>query len=230
LARARITQMPTGLQDQKAIKQELAARGWCWISSEPAADLASLLVSLGPVLAERRTGSEHQDLRPFTRDTAPPGSMSAITGTRAQPMHTDAAYYPRPPRYVAFLCLEAGEAPCPTLVWPLDIARLKRDRPKILMTPNWVAHGGGFARFYCSVMESQFEAIRIRFDPLCMHLASGLGTKEAEETLRGYSTCIQLDWEHGHALIIDNWRCLHARGEGAGRAPSRRLRPAGVSE
>jgi len=172
----------------------------------------------------RRAGLDHQDLTPLTRDEAPVRSMSAVTGTDAQPMHTDGAYWPRPPRYIALLCVEPGEASCPTVLWPLDLARLERDRPKILVAPHWVVHRGGHERFYSSVVESQSGAVRIRFDPLCMQLAAGGGQKEAQELLTNYSSRIEFESEKGWLLVIDNWRCLHARGKGADRALTRRLR------
>jgi Taurine catabolism dioxygenase TauD, TfdA family len=135
-----------------------------------------------------------------------------VTGTDAQPMHTDGAYYPRPPRYIAFHSIEPGEASCPTIVSPLDLARLERDRPKILAAPHWVVRGGGHGRFYCSVLECESGQARIRFDPLCMYLASCDARQEAQKLLRNYSGRIEFDWESGRLLIIDNWRCLHAPG------------------
>ncbi len=183
-----------------------------------------LLAHLGPFLQVRHTGLDHQDLKPLTRDEAPPRSMSAVTGTDAQPMHTDGAYYPRPPHYIAFHCIEPGEASCPTIVSPLDLARLERDRPKILAAPHWVVRGGGHGRFYCSVLECKSGQARIRFDPLCMYLASCDARQEAQNLLRSYAGRIEFDWESDRLLIIDNWRCLHARGAGADRAVTRQLR------
>jgi alpha-ketoglutarate-dependent taurine dioxygenase len=67
----------------------------------------------------------------------------------------------------------------------------------------------------------------VRFDPLCLRPLSALGRRDVdnvEETLDRYSRCIVFEWITGSILILDNWRCLHARGDGAGSAPSRRLR------
>jgi len=62
-------------------------------------------------------------------------SMSARTGADEQPMHTDTAYAPYPPRYLVFQCLDPGEAPCSTNVLVLDVGRLKVDRPQVLTKP-----------------------------------------------------------------------------------------------
>jgi hypothetical protein len=68
--------------------------------------------------------------------------MSAATGTDAQPMHTDGAYYHVPPRYIGLQCIELGKADCPTLVWALDLGLLQREGPSVLTGPDWVARGG----------------------------------------------------------------------------------------
>jgi alpha-ketoglutarate-dependent taurine dioxygenase len=212
--------------DPKLIQRELEFIGWCWIPPASATAPASILAYLGPLVPARKSGADHRDLEPYTRKRAPPASMSATTGTDAQPRHTDAAYFPRPPRYIALQCLEPGEVECPTHVWPLDLARLKKDRPKVLTEPRWVARGGGHTPFYCSVMEVQHAEVRVRFDPLCMHLMSGCSwtVDTAQSALASYSRRIDFIWERGALLIINNWACLHARGRGAGSAPSRRLR------
>jgi Taurine catabolism dioxygenase TauD, TfdA family len=210
----------------ESLKLALKNAGWCSISPPIARNLPELIKSLGPLLPRGRGKSGYSDLKPYSRATAPPASMSAITGTSAQPAHTDGAYLPSPPRYVALQCLDTGEAPCPTVVWPVDVSRLQRDRPRLLTRAGWVARGGGHPPFYCSAMETSNVGFRLRFDPLCMRAPAGYerGVNEAWEILKLYLTPIEFAWERGSALVIDNWRCLHARGEGANRAPSRLLR------
>lgn len=203
---------------------ELSARGWCYIPA-PANEPEDILAALGPILS-LRSGSSYHDLIPYDKESAPPFSMSATIGTDAQPMHTDAAYYPLPPRYVALQCLETGKTPCPTHVWTADLARLRIERPQILTKPIWVAQGGSAPAFYCSVMEIQFGEIRLRFDAFCMRAVAG-GSQtvaEAQQVLNSYLQPFTVDWTQGALLIIDNWRCLHARGNGGDRARSRRLR------
>jgi hypothetical protein len=206
--------------------RDLESNGWCFIPPALATAPADILAALGPLLPFRRNGSIHHDLKPYRRDLAPRASMSAITGTDEQPMHTDAAYYPRPPRYIALQCIEPGEAPCPTHVWILDVGSLRRDRPAILAEPNWIAHGGGHTPFYCAMMDVQRGEVRVRFDPLSMRPRSGANqtVAEAEESLGRYTRRVDFHWKRGSLLIIDNWRCLHARGKGADKAPSRCLR------
>lgn len=212
--------------DPNRIQEQLEVNGWCLIPAPLSIAAVHVLAALGPILPSLQKGADYVELTPCNKNSAPYASMSAITGTNAQPMHTDSAYYPVPPRFIALLCLEPGEARCPTHVWAVDLERLGRDRPEILTRPNWVSHGGGREPFYCSIMELQSGRIRLRFDPLCMRLVSGdvQAVSEAAKTLDGYCQRITVEWERGSLLIINNWYCLHARGAGADRAPSRRLR------
>jgi hypothetical protein len=204
---------------------ELKTNGWLHIPSALATSPVAILSALGPLIPSRE-GLLHRDLMPLKRDSAPPASMSSKTGPGEQPMHTDAAFYPTPPRYIAFQCLEPGEASCPTHVWTLDLARLKRDRPTLLTTAGWVAHGGGCLPFYCSVMEVRREETRIRFDPFCMRPICRRidAVDKVKQALGDYSQHFSFEWKTGSMLIVDNWRCLHARGSGGEKAPSRRLR------
>src|SRR5260370_1228647 len=103
--------------DAESTRQRLRLHGWCLIPPAMATVPTDMLATLGPVLPTPQTGANHHDLKAYNRDSAPPASMSAITGTEAQPMHTDAAYYHLPPHFIALQCLEPGEAYCPTQVW-----------------------------------------------------------------------------------------------------------------
>jgi hypothetical protein len=213
------------VEDTPSLLERLSVDGWSVIVSASAEGITPLLSGLGPLIhAASRT--DHHDLIPYEKHAAPPASMSALTGTEAQPMHTDGAYYHLPPRYVILQCLNPGEAYCPTRIWVMDLKQLRREGPAILMRPDWVAQGGGHPAFYCSVLDSERGAERIRFDPLCMRpaLQAGQTADGVRTVLEHFSTRTEIEWERGSVLVIDNWRCLHARGAGAGDAPSRKLR------
>ena len=209
-----------------SIQRDLDFSGWCWIEFASDVDIIRILSTLGPLIPSWKGGAYHQDLVPLTREKAPFASMSSITGTGSQPRHTDAAFFPCPPRYIALQCVEVGERPCPTHLWSLDWLRLRDDRPNILTDITWIASGGGHAPFYCSAMDIQSEDMRVRFDPICMRPISRSGdTVDAtQKMLDQYSYKVDFNWKPGALLIINNWRCLHARGYGAAGAPSRRLR------
>lgn len=167
-----------------------------------------------------------QELIPTSRVAARPGSLSSFTGAGAQPMHTDAAYLATPPRYIAFECVNAGESTCKTEAWTTDQGTLLDERPRLLTDPDWVFLGGRQSRFYSPVLDVLSGIARIRFDPYCMSAASGNRTEltDVAELLTRYTQQVSFEWAAGAFLVIDNWRCMHARGEGGECAPSRRLR------
>jgi hypothetical protein len=207
------------------VLRELHGSG-CWFSASLSAPPPiDFLPALGPLILSRDRAS-HRDLVVYSRASAPLASMSARTGEDGQPMHTDGAYDPCPPRYIVFQCLDPGEAACPTNVMILDVDRLSKDRPRALAEMNWVAHGGGQRPFYCPVMDILRGEVRVRFDPLCMRPIhrDADAIDEVIEALCRYSDRVSFGWRRGATLIVDNWRCLHARGHGARGALSRRLR------
>ena len=210
--------------DLKLFLRELKANGWSYLQPRSTTSPNIIFGALGPPLPSRRD-TDFIDLRPRKKDSAPFASLSSLVGMAKQPMHTDAAYHPLPPHYLVFQCLEPGEATCPTHVWAVDVPRLRKDRPEILTTPNWVTRGGGLAPFYCSAMQVHSGEVRVRFDPLCMAIGGDChAAAKAAQILRTYSKKSTVEWRRGAFLIMDNWRCLHARGPGGHNAPSRLLR------
>ena len=216
--------MTPSLHEQIAV--ELHSRRWVHVALPEAAEAELLIRKLGDVVTNPRTRADHCDLVPYEIATAPRASMSSLIGTAEQPMHTDAAFSPSPPRYVALQCLERGEHDCPTNVWTLDEVKLVRDHPPVLTEPTWVFENGVDVPFYSSIVERKDGRPRIRYDPHCMRPASFSRhtLARAEHSLQGYTQQLVFNWQNDELLIIDNWRCLHARGSGAEMAPSRRLR------
>jgi len=212
--------------DAGLARRRLLLDGWCLLAPRSTMTIDDVLAVLGPLASSRSIRIHCCDLRPYDKDSAPPASMSATTGTNAQPLHTDGAYCHVPPRYVALQCLEPGEARCPTLLCTLDLRMLEGERSALLTRPVWVSQGGGLARFYCPVLDRYGETLRVRFDPLCMRTrpAASHAADEVRAALERCAQEIEIEWVRGSLLLIDNWRCLHARGEGAAEAPSRRLR------
>lgn len=200
--------------------------GWTLIPADEVGEIHALLGAMGRTLPAGPEGSRYRDLQPYSRDRAPQNSMSAITGTDAQPMHTDRAHTPHPPRYVALQCIDPGEGRCPTKVWALNGPGLARERPPMLSSPQWVFHNRAGTQFYSPIMEVLNCRVRIRFDPLSIYPASFSrdSVASAEACLRSFAKEDEATWERGALLLLDNWRCLHARSSGGGRAPSRRLR------
>jgi hypothetical protein len=210
----------------RLVFSQLKEKGWLCLPTAIANTTPEIVSRLGPIIPPARGEADYRDLVPYEAALAPPSSMSSITGTGEQPMHTDSAYLPTPPRFIALHCLNAGEFPCPTHLWIVDHDLLLRDRPSCLAESKWVFKGGDHPPFYSSINEVRGGQMRTRFDPLCMRetCAAPTAMAEAESALKNYTHHLLFEWEQGSLLVLDNWRCLHARGTGADKSPSRKLR------
>jgi len=210
--------------DLKATANE---QGWAWHSPVPTTHANALAHAIGPIIKPSIQHQGRKTLRPFKKTEAPLNSMSAVVGTASQPFHTDCAYLPVPPRYVMLTCISLGEADCCTHVWAVDWRRLLPAPPIVLTHPGWIVRGGGLRRPFYSQILNQLGDHRsfIRFDPCCMtppHFCN-LAVSEVSAALESHVYAKTFSWKVGSVLLIDNWRCLHGRGPGADRAPSRRL-------
>ncbi|NYF88561.1 alpha-ketoglutarate-dependent taurine dioxygenase [Edaphobacter lichenicola] len=210
----------------EAADRELDERGLTAFTNPSASALGNFFAGLD----QRWTGNPFErgfeELIPIGRAAARPGSLSSFTGAAAQPMHTDAAYLASPPRYLVFECVDPGEVSCKTEAWVTNQAKLLEERPHLLTNPRWVFLGGGRSRFYSPVLDTVLGIARIRYDPYCMSAAGENKTtlNDVSGLLASYTRQVSFEWTQGAFLIIDNWRCMHARGVGGESAPSRRLR------
>lgn len=209
-----------------SITQAVMRDGWVFVSPQGADWAFGILSELGPSISTGPNSAKYTDLVPYETFAAPPGSMSSKIGTNEQPPHTDRAHIPTPPRFVVLRCIEPGEGSCPTNLWAVDEAKLSSDRPAVLTSLQWVFCDGRNAAFYAPILEWTQGHLRIRFDPCCMQPASFCSdtVTHAEQTIKQYTQRAIIHWQAGALLVIDNWRCLHARAIGAERAKSRRLR------
>jgi hypothetical protein len=208
------------------IKGVLGTYGWCEFQSpagESSTAVPSLLQELFGVGAWVRPS---RDLKTYDKSEAPLLSMSARVGTGDQPLHTDAAYLHLPPRYIALHCLDPGEGNCPTRVLSVDLFRLRSEGPAWLREPHWICCDGYNSAFYSPITEVQNGIERLRFDPFCMFALKPdrPDLNQALAAIEERSVEVSVRWDAGRCLIIDNWRCLHARGTGAIDTPSRLLR------
>jgi hypothetical protein len=114
------------------IKEQVRIAGWAFLPAPHGIDWPILAQTFGIPVATQIARDLVLELRPRSKSDAPKGTMSSFVGYSAQPMHTDAAYYPLPPRYVILTCINAGESTCPTHLWILNWRALLHDRPQIL--------------------------------------------------------------------------------------------------
>lgn len=84
----------------RPLSDRLLADGWDLLEgSDPSAPIASIAARFGRPIPSR-SGVIEKVLRPKTRETATPNSMSASYGLDALPFHTDTAHWASPARFV----------------------------------------------------------------------------------------------------------------------------------
>lgn len=203
---------------------EIISKGYAVLSGLSDHELNQCIEEISSCFPDCMMDAKGQDLRPFPIASAPKHSMSSIVGLAQQPPHTDGAYLPCPPRLMALRCIERGDGDCPTHIWSLDWDRLQCVWPQDLTRPLWMFRHAHGLSFYAPILDrSRDRTARIRFDPLCM-FGRGKNTEDFAEMIRLYANEARVFWQEGDCLVIDNWRALHFRGEGAGRTLDRRLR------
>ena len=199
--------------------------GWVRLSRDLRVE--DLFPRLGSIVRSTTFGKERKILRPYSKESAPRNSMSMVTGMDAQPMHTDCTYMSPPPKYLILRCLDTGEEKCPTNIWAVNLENISHRYSGVLFDPGWIVRGGGHrAPFYSRILnrDGDREAY-IRFDSCCMIPPAGRKSmvEGAVDILVENSKFYEFHWTLHDVIVIDNWRCLHARGNGAEKAPSRRL-------
>ena len=197
-----------------------------WAAGSHRADLIDLLKRIRSRFPTVQTIGRATTVVPLTAEEARPNSMSAHTGLGPQPLHTDCAHWPAPPRFIIFECLNGGHRPCGTSLLRPELAELCSNPSNVVVHSGWIASANPKKRSYCSVVErigcSQF---RVRFDPCCMinnYVADAPKRALAELVSCAEVATVQLqsnDW-----LVLDNWRLLHGRAPGAHLSRERRLR------
>ena len=139
-------------------------------------------------------------------------TLSARHGLGAFPFHTETAYWPNPARYLLLHCIHPGAGRRPTLVldssqWHLSRADSRRLSTEVFKTV-------GRKVFLSTLLDSRTPYPAWRFDPECM-LPITRGAAQAlrfATTLINDSSTLEVDWTPNSVLVIDNHRCLHARG------------------
>jgi len=189
--------------------------GWTWIKCEQEANaLGDLACALGePVAAPGRPLIAR--LTPQSVKEARTNTTSSKYGFGTFPPHTDFAHWPEPPRWLLFrLASEASKTP--TLLF--DSVNLRLDEKfgahwrRAVWRVDRVCR-----RFLCSMDFSVDDRKAIRWDPEVMRphgpLASAIATDLAREiNATAYIEAEKLFWTcHDSALLVDNWRMLHAR-------------------
>jgi alpha-ketoglutarate-dependent taurine dioxygenase len=215
--------MPTDLTLTE-IRDTLRKDGFCHFPLGSTAAALNMAQTLGTPVPVRRGGPIVQELRPMSNDQAHPRSLSAVHGSGAFPMHTDGAHHQVPPRYLVMRCADPGQGSRPTLVADWRTLRFSDADLRVLRRAVF-AISGGARPFLASIITDHRDGTAVRFDAGCMRPAHSSFRPAATlvEAAVALAAVSEIFWKAGEGLIIDNWRCFHARGTAVAPDPVRLL-------
>jgi hypothetical protein len=153
---------------------------------------------------------------------ARPNTLSAKYGLGGFPFHSDFAFCARPPRYILLLNETDERFRRPTLVAKIEkleaeyqllirnsIWTLLRLQKYYLVSGRFVQNGQTLWRWDCDFLTPANDAA-----DKARRVVPGAMNEVAEA----------VDWDQQSAVLIDNWKCAHARGEfGSQRDTTRTL-------
>ena len=176
------------------------------------AEMLCLARQLGTPIAERVGRPIVARLQPKAAVIGRERSLSAAFLTGAFPCHVDTAHWPIPCRYIILACLNPSTRARSTSL--LDTARLglkHAERELLAVTPFRIVNGRN--SFFATILHSGRPFIR--YDPGCMRSVSSDGERALGVLCREAwpAQVEEVQWNPGEAVVIDNWRVLHGRGE-----------------
>jgi hypothetical protein len=204
----------------------LERQGCVEVDYPPDSGLLQLAAAFGIRAPAHRGGPLVDRLSPKRAEDAPTRSLSAAHGLGGFPMHTDAAHFRIPPRYVLLRLAMDGRSNRPTLIQNIRDLHMDERSMAILRRDVWLVNGGR-GRFLTSLLSDTLvpRHLLVRFDRACMRPVhpSFLQSESLLETALATTAPLRVDWVHGKALVIDNWQALHARSGSPRRSNEDRI-------
>jgi hypothetical protein len=206
------------IRDLEPWRAELAEQGWAALRYDPLMDLLALANPLGRAVPSKRGGLLIDRLTPKAAETAHSRSLSGRYGLGEFPFHTDQAKEYVPPRYIVLRLAAGSTSSTPTLL--KDTYRFNlADTDWLSLHRDVAIVDGGRGRFLSPIINDSLVGghLVVRYDADCMNPAHprfsrAWGIMNAAIT---ESSMIEIQWEPGLVLFLDNWRMLHARAKSA---------------
>jgi len=109
--------------------------GYCVIHPVDAGNLLDFGSALGRLQLDLRDGVLVKDIRPQPKHIANTNTLSSRYGMGAFPVHTEAAYLHKPPRFLLLYCIEPGRGGRTTVL--LDGKALSSRLPDVRRPGTW---------------------------------------------------------------------------------------------
>ena len=184
--------------------------GFAVIRNQPEECLLTFAEELGRPVPEPRDGILVKSIRPVAPNGAVKKTLSERYGVGEFPLHTEAAYWRAPPRYLLLYCRHPSRANRGTVLVDAEPLFRMSDAQSLRLDP-WVVNVG-LKSFLCTVVAASGRHNRLRYDGECMRPTTYNGTAQAvlQSFIRGAEPVVQ-HWKPGALLVIDNHRMLHGR-------------------
>lgn len=195
-----------------ALRAVVRDRGWAVTRVPSTSALIELASALGEIVPSHTGGSEIDELRPRPSSDVPKNSLSGVHGLGRFPYHTDAAHHALPPRLVILRLASKEPSERSTLVAPLP-RRISQEARAILEHDVWVVNGGRGVLLTSLLSDvAGSDDPLLRFDEACMRPADRVFVASRQTLLQLIArTEKAVMWAPDRAIILDNWRTLHAR-------------------
>jgi hypothetical protein len=200
------------------ITERLVESGWTLltgyskIDSDLSSNLTQLAEHLGKPIESRKGRDVVEIIKPLSKEEALPKSLSFKFGTGFFPMHSETAHWPIPCKYMMLCCINEGQGGRRTLL--IDFRRIKfsKNELEVLRSGIFLMRNAKNS-FYSNIIASHNDFIR--FDPGCME-PMNLAAKRALEIMDNKfsnSSPVEIKWNTGDLLLLNNWHMLHGRSE-----------------
>ncbi len=176
----------------------------------------------GEPIPARRGGDVVDILRPHDRSEARPHTLSSTYGLNAFPFHNDTVHWTTPSRYLCLACVDPGKGRRTTSLVSLAPILALNGLADQIGEGVFLIRSGRHS-FYSSIASRGRPWLR--YDPGCMMPTSSRALDswgQMQNVIESRSP-VQIQWQEGDLLVLDNWTVLHRRGEAVQPDPTRRL-------
>lgn len=208
--------------DKNQALLDLKENGYAIFKTEDAVPTIAYARAFGRVIAARAGGMLVDRLVPTELKDAMPNSMSARFGGGEFPFHTDGAYMPLPPQYILLRCFHDDGSQRPTKLIKFSLPS-DEETMSALTGQIWLINTGKKS-FLGTLLTNRNGRWFIRYDPVCMSLRKSSCQKIRTFLEHQISRPPKnIFWQKNSALLIDNWRTLHSRGNATYPAVDQRV-------
>jgi hypothetical protein len=180
--------------------------------------LTSLAVQIGTPVPSGRNRPLVDSLAPRPREESRPRSLSGAFGMGSFPWHSEAAHWKVPPRYFLLRAVRLGVGDRPTLLLDRTELCLSAAQWQTASAAVWYTAGGRGVWLTPLLNKTLVPGEEIfRYDMAALEPASRTAGRVGEFLQRAICEApnMSIQWKLGQAMLVDNWRMLHARGESA---------------